>query len=70
VVDIQHRALRAFEHHRPALVERAVDEDGGIGHEGHDLLSRGGVFTAHAVGIERLGVEQGVGNHVLFAAGP
>ena len=73
VVDVEHRALRALEHHAAAVAQDAVEQTAGVGDKGADLLGRGGVFVVHLCGIERtgsdLGAEQGVGDLVLLLAG-
>src|ERR1700722_17989398 len=69
VVDIEQRALRAFEHHILAVVECVVEKVRGIGDEGGDLLSGASVILIHLARIERLSAKKCVRDGVLLVAG-
>ena len=67
MIDVEHCPLRAFEQNRLALRQRLIQQHCGIRHKRRNLSRRLRVFRIHLVGIERLGVEQRVRNHVFLA---
>ena len=69
VVDIEQRALGAFEHHVFARVDGPVQQHRGIGDEGGDLVGEPGVILVHGARVERLGAEERVRDGVLLVAG-
>ena len=69
VIDVEHGALRAFEHHAAALGKNRVEQAAGVGDKGAHLFGRGGVLVVHFGGIERIGAEERVGDGVLLSAG-
>jgi hypothetical protein len=66
VVDIEHGALRAFEQNRLTRGASLVQQDCGVAHERRDFLGSRGVFRVHFVGIEWLGIEERMRDHVLL----
>ncbi len=68
MIDIEHGPLRAFEHDGLALRDGFVQQERGIGNEGSNLFRGLRVLGVHAVGIERLGIEERVRDHIFFAA--
>ena len=69
MVDIEHRALRALEHHRLARGKRLVQEGRCVSDEGLNLFGGANVLAIDLGGVERFGVEQGMHDGVLLAAG-
>ena len=69
MVDVEHGALRALEHHAATLGQNAVEQAAGIGNQGPDTLSRRGIIVVHLRGIERIGAEERVRDGILFFAG-
>ena len=53
VVDVEHRALRALEHDRAALLERLVAEQRGVGDVRLEPVPVGDVLLGHRVQVER-----------------
>ena len=68
MVDVEQCALRAFKHHVLAVVDGLVEHNGGVGHEGRDLLGCAGILLIHALGIERRGAKERGGDGVLLVA--
>jgi len=66
MIDVEHRALGAFEHDRAALTQDAVQQPTGVGDKGSDLLGGSGVFVVHDCRIERVGPEKGMRYCVLL----
>ena len=69
MVDVEHGALRAFEHHAAAFGQDAVEQTAGVGNQRANALRRRSVIVVHLRGIERVGAEEGVGDGVFFFAG-
>lgn len=69
MVDVEERALRALKHDAATFMEDAVEEACGVADVGADLLGGGGVLVEDLIGVERVGVEESVGNGVLLLAG-
>ena len=69
MIDVEHGALRAFEHHRLAIGDGAVQQQRSVGHERSDAVGDLRIVGEHLVGIQRLAVEQGMRDGVLLAAG-
>ena len=69
MVDVEHGALRAFEHDAAAVAQDVVEQSAGVGDEGADLLGGRGVLVVHLGRIERIGAEERMGDGVLLVAG-
>jgi len=69
VVDVEHRALRAFKHDAAAFVDGFVQQVGRVGDEGRNLLGGVRVLVVHFGRVERLGAEERIGDGVLLVAG-
>src|SRR5579871_5909382 len=67
MVDVEHGALCAFEKNGFSAGQRVIEQDGGVGYKRSDLLSGGGIFRVHLVGVERLGIEKSVRDHIFLA---
>ena len=69
MVDVEHRPLRAFEHHRLASGKSLVQKKGCVGDEGLNLLGGANILAIDLGSIERLSVEESMHDGVLLAAG-
>ena len=69
VIDVEHGALRALEHHAAALGQDVVEHAAGVGDKGA-IFSAAAAYSSYIfAGIERIGAEERVGDGVLFRAG-
>ena len=55
VVEVEQRSLRAFEQDEPALAERPVDQERGVGHVRPQALREALVARGQVLELERLG---------------
>ena len=68
MVDVQHRPLRAFEHHAAALGQYLVQQASGVGDKRPHLLGCRGVLVVDLRRVQRTGAEERVNDGVLFRA--
>ena len=69
MIDVEHRALRAFKHHRLAVRDGLIQQQGSVGNERRHTIADGAILGEDLVRIQRLAVEQRVRDGVLLAAG-